>query len=102
MAGSPIPNGGGKVVLNFKGMGELLRSEAMGSILLERMARVQAAVPGSKLETRKRRSRIAAIVQNGSDYDEANTGTLSRALDLAGGERGIKIKLSKPRRRSNG
>jgi hypothetical protein len=102
MAGSPIPGGGGKVVLNFKGMGELLRSDAMGLLLRSRMAPVQSALPGSTLETRKRRSRIAAIVARGSDYDEANTGDLSRALDLSGGQRGTQVKLSKPRRRSNG
>lgn len=102
MAGSPIPNGGGRVVLNYKGMGEFLRSDALGLLLRSRMAPVQSALPGSTLETRKRRSRIAAVVARGSDYDEANTGALSRALDLSGGQRGTNIKLSKPRRRSNG
>jgi hypothetical protein len=96
---SKIPGGGGEVKLNFKGMSELLRSDAIGTILLERMERVQAALPGSILETRKRRSRIAAVVQRGSDFDEANTGALSRALDLSGGERGTRVRTIKKTRK---
>lgn len=95
---SRIPGNGGKVTLNFKGMGELLKSEPIRAMLQERMARVQAAIPGSTLETKNRRSRVVAIVSNGSDYDEANTGDLSRALDLAGGQRGTQVKLRKVRR----
>jgi hypothetical protein len=85
---SSIPGGGGKVKLNFKGMRDLLKSDAVASILEERMARVQAALPGSEMETRQTRSRVAVKVLRGSDFEEANTGDLSRALDLAGGERG--------------
>jgi hypothetical protein len=40
------------------------------------------------------------VVARGSDFDEANTGELSRALDLAGGKRGIKVKTNKPKPRS--
>lgn len=86
------------VKLNFKGMGELLRSPEMGQILAERMARVQAALPGSIMEIRPRRTRVAAIVKRGSDFDEANTGDLSRALDLAGGQRGTQVVTRKSRR----
>lgn len=86
------------VKLNRKGMGDLLRSSAIGDMLSTRMARVRGALPGSTLETKRRPSRIVAIVARGSDFDEANTGDLSRALDLAGGLRGTKIKTPKPRR----
>ena len=95
---SKIPGGGGEVKLNFKGMGELLRSKEVASQLRKRMARVQSAVPGSQLEVTTKGRRARAKVIRGSDFDEANTGTLSRALDLAGGERGYKVKTNKPRR----
>jgi hypothetical protein len=97
---SKIPGGGGTVKLNFKGMGELLKSGAIRSMLEERMARVQSALPGSTLESKIRRSRVVAIVKKGSDFEEANTGALSRALDLAGGERGTRVRLKKTSRRS--
>ncbi len=87
-----------KVKLNFRGMGDLLKSSEIAQMLMNRMANVQAALPGSTLETRNRRSRVAAVVARGSDYDEANTGDLSRALDLAGGLRGTQVKTQKPRR----
>lgn len=95
---SKIPNGGGTVKLNFKGMGELLKSPEIEAMLLKRMSPVQAALEGSTLEIRTRRSRSAAIVKRGSDFDEANTGELSRALDLSGGLRGTQVKLKKPKR----
>jgi hypothetical protein len=97
---SKIPGGGGTVKLNFKGMGELLKSDAIRSMLEERMARVQSALPGSTLESKIRKSRVVAIVKKGSDFEEANTGALSRALDLAGGERGTRTRLKKTSRRS--
>jgi hypothetical protein len=87
---SRIPGNGGTVKLNFKGMNNLLKSVEVTSMLQQRMARVQAAIPGSQMETRFRTSRTAVKVIHGSDYDEANTGNLSRALDLAGGSRGTK------------
>ena len=97
---SKIPGGGGEVKLNYRGIGELLRSPAIVSELRTRMTRVQAALPGSKLyTTSKRRARAVAIVARGSDFDEANTGELSRALDLAGGQRGYKVKTNKPKAR---
>jgi hypothetical protein len=40
------------------------------------------------METRNTRSRVVVKVLRGSDFEEANTGELSRALDLAGGQRG--------------
>lgn len=95
---SKIPGGGGQVKLDYKGMGELLKSPAIQSMLNERMSRVQSALPGSILETKIRRTRAVSIVKRGSDYEEANTGDLSRALDLSGGLRGTKVKLNKPRR----
>ena len=95
---SKIPGGGGEVKLNFKGMGELLRSPAIASELRTRMRRVQSAVPGSQLDVLTSGRRARAKVSRGSDFDEANTGTLSRALDLAGGQRGYKVKTNKPRR----
>jgi hypothetical protein len=96
---SKIPGGGGEVKLNFKGMGELLRSPAIASELRTRMSRVQSAVPGSQLQVLTKGRRARATVLHGSDFDEANTGTLSRALDLAGGRRGNKVKTNKPRAR---
>jgi len=95
---SKIPGGGGEVKLNFKGMGELLRSPAIADELRKRMRRVQSAVPGSELEVLTRGRRARAKVMRGSDFDEANTGDLARALDLSGGERGYKVKTNKPRR----
>ena len=95
---SKIPGGGGEVKLNFKGMGELLRLPAIASELRTRMRRVQSAVPGSQLDVLTSGRRARAKVSRGSDFDEANTGTLSRALDLAGGQRGYKVKTNKPRR----
>ena len=88
MGFSQIPNGGGKVKLNEAGMRELLKSNEIRGELVLRMAKVQAALPGSILTANNTRSRVRVQVARGSDYDEANTGDLSRALDLAGGLRG--------------
>ena len=99
---SKIPGGGGEVKLNFKGMAELLRSQEVASMLRNRMQNVQAVLPGSDLEVSTKGRRARAKVIRGSDYDEANTGDLSRALDRALGERGYKVKTNKPKaRRSN-
>lgn len=95
---SKIPGDGGEVKLNFKGIRELLNSEAIYQELEKRMKRVQAALPGSEMSRKKRPTRAAVIVARGSAFDEANSGALSRALDLAQGERGTKIKTPKPRR----
>lgn len=97
---SKIPNGGGTVKLNFRGMGELLRSDEIASMLEDRMSRVQASLPGSEMERKTRPSRVVVIVKRGSGYDEANTGDLSRALDGAGGLRGTQIKNVKKGRRA--
>ena len=96
---SKIPGGGGEVKLNFKGMGELLRSPEIASELRGRMQRVQSALPGSDLTVLRNGRRARAKVARGSDFEEANTGELSRALDLAGGQRGTKVKSRKPRAR---
>jgi hypothetical protein len=77
-----------KVYLNSKGMREMLKSQGVEDELVKRMSRVQAALPGSKLEASVTRTRVRVKVARGSDFDEANTGALSRALDLAGGLRG--------------
>jgi hypothetical protein len=95
---SKIPGGQGEVKLNFKGMRELLRSDDLGKMLEKRMRKVQAALPGSELEVSKSPTRVRVKVLRGSDYEEANTGALSRALDLAGGERGTQVKTRKPKR----
>ena len=87
---SNIPGGGGKVVLNSAGMRELMKSDRVTFMLIERMKRVEQALPGSYMEVMKTRTRTRVKVIRGSDFDEANTGDLSRALDLAGGERGTK------------
>jgi len=95
---SKIKGGGGYVVLNRYGMRELLRSKEIASMLGARMSRVQAALPGSELDVRRNgRNRATAKVRRGSDFDEANTGELGRALSLAGGRRGTKIKTAKPK-----
>lgn len=95
---SKIPGGQGEVKLNFKGMRELLRSDDLGKMLEKRMRKVQAALPGSDLEVSKSPTRVRVKVIRGSDYEEANTGALSRALDLAGGQRGTQVKTRKPKR----
>ena len=95
---SKIPGGGGTVKLNSKGMRELLKSTRIRIELVQRMKKVQAALPGSELEATNTRTRVRVKVIRGSDFDEANTGDLSRALDLAQGERGTKRKSKKPRR----
>ena len=95
---SKIPGGGGEVKLNSPGMRDLLRSNEVRAELVGRMAKVQSALPGSKLEALESRTRIRVKVIRGSDFDEANTGDLSRALDLAGGRRGTQVKSRKPKR----
>jgi len=98
--GSFIPGTkGDRVVLNYKGVGELLRSEGIASELESRMRRVQSALPGSELQVLRNGKRARAKVARGSDFEEANTGELSRALDLAGGKRGVKVKTNKPKAR---
>ena len=86
---SKIP-GGGKVTLNRKGMGQLLKSRAIAMELYSRMQRVQSALPGSEIVGKIGKTRANVKVFRGSDFEEANTGELSRALDLAGGRRGEK------------
>jgi hypothetical protein len=81
------------------GMRSLLRDPKIAEELRRRMTRVQGAIPGSELEVTRSGVRARAKVAYGSDFDEANTGALSRALDLAGGERGYKKKTNKPRAR---
>jgi hypothetical protein len=99
-SGTPIPGGWGKVKLDFAGMGQLLRSEAIQDELYQRMTRVQAAVPGSELTVNSGARRARAKVAYGSDFEEADTGKLSAALDLAGGQRGFRFKARKPQARS--
>jgi len=96
---SQIPGGGGYVLLDYMGMRSLLRDPKIAEELRRRMTRVQGAIPGSELEVTRSGVRARAKVAYGSDFDEANTGALSRALDLAGGERGYKKKTNKPRAR---
>lgn len=97
---SKIPGTQGDLVqLNFKGMGELLRSQAITNMLAGRMRRVHAALPGSEFQVLRNGRRARVKVIRGSDFDEANTGELSRALDLAGGQRGYKVKSRKSRAR---
>jgi len=95
---SKIPGGGGEVTLNRKGMRQLLKSQQVENELVNRMKLVEAALPGSELEAKQGRNRARVKVIRGSDYDEANTGDLSKALDLAGGRRGTKVKTKKPKR----
>lgn len=81
-----------KVKLDNMGMKDLLESAEIESELTMRMAAVESALPGSEMETVRRGRRVQVRVKRGSDYEEANTGELSRALDLAGGQRGYKWK----------
>ena len=87
-----------KVVLNGKGIREMLKSSEIENDLVSRMRKVQAALPGSELEATQNFARTRVKVARGSDFDEANTGALSKALDLAGGRRGTRVKTPKPRR----
>lgn len=87
-----------KVVLISKGIRELLKSSEISNDLESRMRKVQAALPGSQLEVTQSATRTRVKVARGSDFDEANTGALSKALDLAGGRRGTQVKTPKPRR----
>lgn len=87
---SRIPGTKDKVYLHLAGMRELMKSPEIRAELVKRMLPVVAALPGSSLEVVVRPSRVAVKVLRGSDFDEANTGDLSRALDLAGGLRGTK------------
>lgn len=101
MSKSMIPNGQGSYVqLNYKGMSDLLKSPAIQSMLRDRMQSVQGAVPGSELEVKVGRSRARAKVIFGSDFEEADTGALSRALDLSGGRRGTNVKPPETRKHS--
>lgn len=102
MGKSKIPGGGGEVELNKKEMRKLMLSSGVVKLLRNRMSRVQAALPGSELyvtQGPRGGGRARAVVARGSDFDEANTGELSRALDLAGGQRGFKVKTNKPKPR---
>lgn len=88
-----------RVQLISKGIREMLRSAEVERELVVRMQRVEAALGyGAKLYTTKSSTRVAVKVAKGSDFDEANTGELSRALDLSGGRRGTKVKTMKPKR----
>lgn len=99
MGSSKIPGGGGKVTLNRRGMRDLMKSSEIRAMLVERMVPVVQAVPGSSMRVAERPTRIAVMVERGSDYDEANNGELSRALDLSGGKRGTKAKFKPKNKR---
>jgi hypothetical protein len=103
---SKIPGGVGTVKLDRKGMRELMKSQQVRAELVTRMMKVQSALPGSKMEVLTTRTRLRVKVIRGSDFEEANTGDLSRALDLAGGERGTKTRnqlaKARARRRAKG
>lgn len=87
---SRIPQGGGIVKLNSAGMKELLKSAEIEAELVQRMRNVQAALPESELEVKQGKNRVRVRVKKGNIYQEAATGDLSRALDLAGGKRAPK------------
>ena len=103
---SKIPGNGGNVKLNSAGMRELMKSQPIRAELVMRMIRVQSALPGSRMEVKNTRTRVRIKVLRGSDFDEANTGDLSRALELSGGERGTRtkrqLKSARARRRAKG
>lgn len=91
-----------RVKLSNAGMRELLKSEGVLEELRRRMVRVKAALgDGAMMERAYRPSRVVVKVIKGSNFDEANTGELSRALDLAGGRRGTKIKNNRAKRKRN-
>lgn len=94
--GTKIPGRDGRVFLDDAGMKELLESAQIEGELVARMGAVQSALPESELEIVRRGRRVQVRVKRGSDYEEANTGELSRALDLAGGQRGRKWKTNTP------
>jgi uncharacterized protein involved in exopolysaccharide biosynthesis len=101
-SGSPIPGQKGNTVkLDYAGMRQMMTSPEVMDELAGRMARVQAALPDSEMRVSSGQRRARAVVARGSDFDEANTGDLSRALDLAGGLRGVRVKTAKPKARAN-
>lgn len=77
-----------EIKLDNEGMRELLESAAVEAELVGRMSAVQAALPGSEMQVLRQGRRVQVRVVRGSDYEEANTGELSRALSKAGGRRG--------------
>lgn len=80
-------------------MGELLKGPFIENELTQRMRRVQSALGSTaELYVTNGPTRVAVKVARGSDFEEANTGELSRALDLAGGRRGTQVKTPKPKR----
>lgn len=98
---SKIPGGGGEVKLDFKGMRQLLKSAEIEAELRKRMGKVQGALPGSEMRVSRSPTRVRVRVARGSDYEEANTGELSRALNLSGGRRGTKNVRPKPKPRKS-
>ena len=95
---SKIPGNGGYVKLNSAGIREMMKSQEVENELYSRMEVVSAALPGSDIYVTESFTRVAVKVERGSDFDEANTGDLSQALDLAGGRRGTQVKTPKPKR----
>lgn len=87
-----------KVKLNSAGIRDMLKSYAVEEELTNRMKLVKSALAGSNLYVTLGRNRVAVKVARGSDFDEANTGALSKALDLAGARRGTQVKTMKPKR----
>ena len=79
-----------KVKLNSQGMRELLRSSAIEQMLVNRMTRAQAMLPGSELAVGRSVTRVRVRLHYGGTFEEAKTGNLSRALDATGGARGTK------------
>jgi hypothetical protein len=88
-----------KVKLISAGIRELLKSPEIEDELTRRMERVKSALGSTaELYVTEGPTRVAVKVARGSDFEEANTGELSKALDLAGGRRGTQIKTPKPKR----
>ena len=87
-----------KVKLDKQGMRDLLESAEIEAELVDRMSAVESQLPDSYMEIVRAGRRVQVRVYQGTDYDEANTGELSRALDSAGGERGSKWKSNKSTR----
>lgn len=73
-----------RVVLNRKGVGELLRSDAVGRILQQHANRIAgAAGPGHRVEldVGRKRARAAVITETiEAKIDEAKHRTLTRAV----------------------
>lgn len=68
-----------KFELNYKGVGELLHSEAMTSVLMQHAGKV-AVRAGSGYEARQMGSRVIVLVRESAERDNFENNTLLKAV----------------------